>query len=192
MKKQNNQNNVLDERQMQIRSKSTLATLVFVLTCLIIAMIYRVATTDEIGWEFWVIIGACLVSVISNRFFGDIEEPKDIFGKPLPLGNSREDKMARIKDYVLQSGIFALACMAMDIILIVKGRDDVTDMEVAEMIFPNLGRTETIIVTAVIAFVSMFAISFICEYFIGEKFKVKRYNKLMAELDAEEDDIVDE
>ncbi len=189
--KNNNNNNIPDERQMQIRAKSTLITLVFVLLCLLAATIYRVVTTDNIGWEFWVILGSLLVMLISGRVLGDVEAPKDIMNRPLPLGNSKKDKKARIKNYVLGSCVFALACAVMDIILITSGKDDLTDMDLAEMIFPNLGRTETIIVTAVIAFVSMFIISFICDYLIDEH-RVKRYNKLMAKLDAEEDDMDEE
>lgn len=188
MKKHNNQNNnVLDERQMQIRSKSMLVTLVFVLACLAIATVYRVVTTDEMGWEFWVLIGACLVAAISNKIFGDIEAPKNINNKPLPLGDSKQDKKVRILDYALQSGIFALACAVMDILLIASGKDDVTDMDLAEMLFPSLGRIETIAVTAVIAFVSMFVISFVCDYLIGEH-RVKKYNALMSKLDAEDEE----
>lgn len=185
--KETKNTNVLDERQMQIRAKSTLITLVFLLVCLLVATICRIVTTDNIGWEFWVILASLLVMLFCNRVLGDVEPPKDIGGKPLPLGDSKEDKRARRKDYFIQSLVFALACAVMDVILIASGKDDLTDMDLAEMIFPNMGRIETIVVTAVIAFVSMFIISFAAEYIIGEH-RVKKYNRLMAKLDAEEDE----
>ncbi len=187
-KKENKNPYIIDERQMQIRGKSAAVAFVFVLICLGVATVYRVVTTDNIGWEFWVILASLAVMLIAGRIFGDIEAPKDIFGKPLPLGNSKEDKKARKKDYFLRSVYFALGMTVMEIILITTGEFELTDMDVAEAIFPNLGRGATIAVTVVIAFVSMFIISYVCDYIIGEKFKVKRYNALMAKLDAEEDE----
>lgn len=173
---------------MQIRSKTTLTALAFAILCLIAATAVRIIRTGEIGWEFWVILGICLIMAVGDRFFGDVEEPKDMFGRPLPLGSTREDKRARIKNYLLESVIFALACAVMDILLIATGRDDVTDMEIAEILFPSLGKVATVAVTAVIAFVVMLVISFIFEYIIGEKFKVKKYNKLLEALDEEDEE----
>lgn len=187
-KKENKNPYIPDERQMQIRGKSAVVALVFVLICLGVATVYRVVTTENIGWEFWVILATLAVMLIAGRVFGDIEAPKDIWGKPLPLGNSKEDKRARKKDYLLRSVSFALGMAVMEIILIATGEFELTDMDVSEAIFPNLSRGATIAVTVVIAFVSMFIISYVCDYFIGEKFRVKRYNALMAKLDAEEDD----
>lgn len=188
MKNRNNQNVQLDERQMQVRAKTTLVALIFAIISLIVATAVRISKTGDIGWEFWVMLGILLIMAVGDRFFGDVEEPKDMFGRPLPLTSSKEDKAKRIKNYMLESGIFALACAVMDILLIATGKDDVTDMEVAEMIFPSLGRGMTIAVTAVIAFATMFVISFIFEYIIGEKYKVKKYNELIARLDAEDDE----
>ena len=187
-KKENKNPYIPDERQMQIRGKSVVVALVFVLICLGVATVYRVVTTENIGWEFWVILATLAVMLISGRVFGDIEAPKDIWGKPLPLGNSKEDKRARKKDYLLRSVYFALGMAVMEIILIATGEFELTDMDVAEAIFPNLSRGTTIAVTVVIAFVSMFIISFVFDYIIGEKFKVKRYNALMAKLDAEDEE----
>ncbi len=187
-KKENKNPYIPDERQMQIRGKSAAVALVFVLICLGVATVYRVVTTENIGWEFWVILATLAVMLISGRVFGDIEAPKDIWGKPLPLGNSKEDKRARKKDYLLRSVSFALGMAVMEIILIATGEFELTDMYAAEVIFPNLSRGATIAVTVVIAFVSMFIISYVCDYFIGEKFKVKRYNALMAKLDAEDEE----
>ena len=187
-KKENKNPYIPDERQMQIRGKSAVVALVFVLICLGVATVYRVVTTENIGWEFWVILATLAVMLISGRVFGDIEAPKDIWGKPLPLGNSKEDKRARKKDYLLRSVYFALGMAVMEIILIATGEFELTDMDVAEAIFPNLSRGTTIAVTVVIAFVSMFIISFVFDYIIGEKFKVKRYNALMAKLDAEDEE----
>lgn len=80
---------------------------------------------------------------------------------------------------------FGLAFAVMDVLLIAFGENDAVDQELAELIFPELDKGATIAVTAIISFVSMFLVSFVFDYIIGE-WKVKRYNKLMAQLDAEE------
>lgn len=103
--------------------------------------------------------------------------PKDIMGRPLPTGNTKPEKRKRIKNYIIESVIFAAACAVMDVILIVFGKTDVTDCEIAQMLFPSLNKPLTVILSAVITFSVMFLISFIFEYLITEKISIKRYNK---------------
>jgi divalent metal cation (Fe/Co/Zn/Cd) transporter len=76
----------------------------------------------------------------------------------------------------------------MDILLVATGRNDVSELELAEYLFPSLDKITTIIVTALIAFVSMFIISYIFDYIVGEKFKVARYNKMISQLDEEDEE----
>ena len=179
------QNNTMDERQKQINMKAAALGGAFLALCIIISMICKMITTEDIGWEFWALLDTCLVILISRNLLGDIEQPTDINNRPLPVGSSKADKRARKKDYTLRSLIFGAVCAVMDVLLVATGRDDVTDMEVAEILFPGLGKPATIAVTVVIAFTSMFLISFLFDYLIGEKFKVKRYNKMLAELEEE-------
>ena len=173
-----------DERQQAITNKAMAAAFVFLLLCLFAATIYRIVTTDNVGWDLFAILGGCAVILIARRIMGDIEEPKDVYNRPLPLGNSKQDKWVRKKNYAKSSGIFALTFAVMDILLIGFGKESVTDYEVAEILFPTLNKTTTIAVTAVIAFVSMFAVSYIFDYLVGEH-KVKKYNQMLKELDEE-------
>lgn len=187
-KKENKNSNVLDERQMQIQAKSTLIALIFALVCLVIATIHRVITTDNIGWELWVIIGICIIMAYAGRFMGDVEAPKDVIGKPLPLGDNKEDKKARIRSYLLESAVFAFGFTALDVVFVTIGTTEMAEMDVAEFLFPGLDRIETIALAALIGFVITFIVFGVLHYIIVEKFRVKRYNALMAKLDAEDED----
>jgi hypothetical protein len=179
-------NNQMDERQVQINTKAMAWGYGFLCLCLIASMIYNLVTTESLGWEFWALIGACLVTIIARRFLGDVEQPRDIHNRPLPTGSSKEDRSRRKKDYCLQSLLFAAVCTAMDILLIGFGKDDVADLELTQLLLPGLNHWTAVAVSAVVAFVSTFLISYLFDYLIGEYYTVRRYNKMIAELDDDE------
>ncbi len=187
-KKENNQVKPLDERQSAITNKAIVFAYLFLVLCLLIATIYKIATTSEAGWELFAIICSGMVILIARSIMGDVEQPLDYKNRPLPTGNSKPERIARIKDYVVRSVFFGATFAVMDILLMLFGEKEFTDMELTEVIFPSLGKGATIAVTAVISFASGFIISFIFDYLIGEFYKVKRYNKMIAELDEEDDE----
>lgn len=174
----------MDERQTQIIHKSVAWGFGFLILCLLIATIYKIATTGNAGWELFAIIGAAAVVLIARRKLGDMEQPLDWKNRPLPLGNSKKEKRIRRKNYAVGSAIFGLTFAAMDVLLICFGESDNSDYALAETLFPNLSSTATIALTAVIAFVTMGTISMIFDYLIGER-KVKRYNQMLQALDEE-------
>lgn len=180
-------NNVPDERQKEIYRKACCAAYIFLVLCVGASLIYKVFTTESMSWEFWALIGCCLVMLITKRILGDVEEPKDVWGKPLPTGDSKQDKRARKKNYALESMFFALGMTVADVLLVATGTNDLEELELAEYLFPSLDRITTIVITAALAFVGAFIISFIFDYIIGEKFKVAKYNKMISELDAEDE-----
>lgn len=180
-------NNGMDERQQLINTRAVAAGGVFLFICVCVAMIWRIATSEELGWEFWAVIGTSLVIFFTTRALGDVEVPKSLSDKPLPTGNSREDRTARKVDYALRSLLFAGFCTVADILLLSFGEEEMADYELAELLFPQLDKTMTIVVTAVISFVIGFAISWLVEYLAGEH-TVKRYNKMLAELDGEDEE----
>jgi membrane protein YdbS with pleckstrin-like domain len=180
------QTEVMDERQKQITTQAVTNGFIFLVVCMVIAMVFDIAKTGDVGWELWGLIGASVVIIISRRIMGDVEQPKDIWNRPLPTGSSKQDRNARKKNYAADSAIFALVCAGMDILLMSAGAEDTADYELTVLLFPNLEKWVAVAVSAVIAFVSMFIISYIFDYLIGEKFTVKRYNKMIAELDSEE------
>lgn len=177
-------NNQIDERQVQINLKAMAWAGIFLLGCIIVSMLVKIFTTDGLGWEFWAILGASAVVFITRRILGDVEQPRDLFNRPLPTGNSKEDRSRRKKDYCLQSVMFASVCTGMDILLIGFGKD-VADLELAQLLFPGLNHWAAVAISAVIAFVSTFLISYLFDYVIGEFYTVRRYNKMLAELDDE-------
>ncbi len=186
--KENNFIKPFDERQNAITNKAVVWGYIFLVICLLAVTIYKIATTSEAGWELFAIIGSAAVILIARNVMGDVEQPLDYKNRPLPTGNSKPERFARIKNYAVGSFFFGLTFAVIDVLLMLLGENEMTEMELTEIIFPSLGKGATIAVTAVISFVSMFIISFIFDYLIGEFYKVKRYNKMIAELDDEEDD----
>ena len=178
----------MDERQNQITQKAIVFAFIFLILCMLIATFYDLAVTGDVGWELFGIIGASAVILIARRLMGDVEQPLDYRNRPLPTGSTKEDRLARCKSYAVGSVIFATTFAVLDILLIAFGENDATDYELTEVIFPSLSKGATIALTAVITFVTMFVISFVIDYLVGEFFRVRRYNKMLAQLDAEEQD----
>ena len=186
MKRNNFSTEPMDERQNQILLKAIVWGFVFLIACLFIATIWQIATTGDAGWELFGIIGASAVILIARRVMGDVEQPLDYRNRPLPTGYSRADRRIRCKSYAVGSSIFGFAWAVMDVLLIGFGSDEVTDFDLAQVLFPSLSREATIAVTAVITFVTMFLISFLFDYLVGEFHKVRRYNRMIEQLDREE------
>lgn len=176
----------MDERQSQILLKSVAWGFAFLVLCLFISTIYQITTTGDVGWELFGIIGASAVVLLARRVMGDVEQPLDYRNRPLPTGSSKADRQARCKSYAAGSAIFGLTWAAMDVILIGFGSEEVTDFDLAQMLFPSLSRTATVAVTAVLTFAAMFLISFVFDYLVGEYYKLRRYNRMLAQLDREE------
>lgn len=188
MKKRDYTTPPMDERQRLISLKACLWGFIFLIVCLFVVTIYQIATTGDVGWELFGIIGASAVILIARRAMGDVEPPMDYMNRPLPTGNSRADRLARCKSYAMGSAIFGLIWAVMDVILIGFGSEEVTDFDLAQILFPSLSREATIAVTAVIAFVAMGLLSFIFDYVEGEFFKVRRYNRMLEQLEQEDTD----
>ncbi len=188
-KKENNQVKPLDERQNAIANKATVCGYIFLVIFLLAVTIYKIATTSEAGWELFAIICSGMVILIARSIMGDVEQPLDYKNHPLPTGISKAERLARIKDYAVRSVFFGAPFAVMDILMMLYAtNDEFPEKQLAEVIFPSLGKGATIAVTAVISFIGAFIISFIFDYLIGEFYKIKRYNKMIAELDDEEDD----
>ena len=187
-KTQNKPVPVMDERQKEITQKAVVFGFFFLILCLLSATIYRIVTTGDAGWELFSIIGSSVVILLARRILGDVEQPTDLMNRPLPTGNSKADRQCRCKTYALGSLIFGLTFGVMDILVIKFGTAGTEELALTEYLFPQLSSGMTLTVTAIIAFTSAFLISFIFDYLVGEYFKVRRYNNLMAQLDAEEEE----
>lgn len=91
----------------------------------------------------------------------------------LPIGKSQSDKMRCCKNYPVHGVIFGLTFAVMDILLFIFGENDVFDMELTQFIFPHLNKEMTIVVTAIIVFLTLFVISFVFDFIIGEYYIIK-------------------
>lgn len=177
----------MDERQLLISTKAMAWGFVFLFACIIVALFYNICTTGEAGWEFWAMLGSALVILVARRILGDVEQPKDLMGKPLPTGSSKKERQRRQKDYALQSLIFAAVCSVMDVLLIGFGKEENTDIAITQSLLPGLPHILTVVITAVLTFAVMFLISYTFEYLVGEKYKVRKYNQMLAEFDEDDD-----
>lgn len=82
--------------------------------------------------------------------------------------------------------LFAAVCTVLDGLVVWFSKDEATDLELAELQFPQLSKPVTVAITAVIAFaVTPLRCPWLVDYLIGE-YAAKRYNKMLAELDDEE------
>lgn len=161
-----------------------MAGFIFLIVCLVGKIAYDIIKYGELGWELGVFIVTCLIIVIANRVQGDVEIPKDMFNRPLPLGNSKQDKNRRKLCYCIESLIWSAGFAVIDIVL---GSDIYDDLEMIRSAFPSLGKTECIIISALISFVVAFAVSMLIEYISGER-KVRKYNAMLAKLDSDDDE----
>jgi hydrogenase-4 membrane subunit HyfE len=75
----------------------------------------------------------------------------------------------------------------MDALLIGFGKEENTDIAITQTLLPGIPHLLTVVITAVLTFAVMFLICYIFEYLLGEKYKVRKYNQMLAELDADED-----
>lgn len=178
----------MDERQSGIIQKSIVAGFLFLILCLLVATVYRIAVTGDAGWELFAIIGAAVVILIARRIMGDVEQPLDYKNRPLPTGNSKADRIARCKSYLFGSVWFGLAFGVMDTVFMLFAEHEVSETALTELLFPQLSKGGTVVVTALLAFVLAFLVSFAFDYLIGEFYKVRRYNRLMNQLDSEENE----
>ncbi len=179
---------VMDERQLQINGKALHWASAFLALCVLASLIYDIVHTGQAGWELFALVGACAVFAIASRKLGDIQPPKDWRGNPMPTGNEPKERAIRKKNYATESIFYAAASAIMDVLLITFGMQDVTDYDLTATLFPGFTKLPLTILTAVIVFAVAFLISYGVEYLYGEKVKVKKYNQMVAALEAEEEE----
>jgi ABC-type Fe3+ transport system permease subunit len=190
MKKNKEKKNfkLLDERQNQIVQKAFANGYVFLVVYLIGIILYKFATDGDPIWELIGVLASALIVVVSRRLMGDIEQPVDYLNRPLPTGSSKPEKQKRFKSYLINSIMFGLGFAVMDVILLLSVGYDFLEHEVIKEILPNVNNTLTIALSAIAVFAAGFIVSFIFEYLIGECYEVKRYNKMISQLDKEENE----
>ncbi|MDI9539925.1 MAG: hypothetical protein QM204_00410 [Bacillota bacterium] len=176
----------LDERQSQIAQKASANGYLFLVIYLIAISIYKITTGGDPIWEVVGIFGSAVVVIVSRRLMGDIEQPTDYLNRPLPTGNSRKERNIRLKNYIINSILFGLSFAVMDAVLLIFGDIDFMEFELVKSMLPELNKGLIILLSAVMVFAGGFIASMIFEYLIGEYYDVRRYNKMIAKLDEEE------
>ncbi|MGI6607431.1 MAG: hypothetical protein ACOX1F_00415 [Erysipelotrichaceae bacterium] len=176
----------MDERQIQIVQKACANGFVFLILYLIAIIVYKVVKGGDPIWEIIGVLVAAFIVIVSRRLMGDVEQPLDYLNRPLPTGNSKSEKLKRFKSYLIDSILFGLGFAVMDVGVFLLGGDDFLEHEMVKKIFSKMSGLSAIVLSAVVVFCTAAVISLILEYLIGEYYNVRRYNKMIAELDKEE------
>lgn len=174
---------VMDERQQNITGKALNIAGAFLALCMIIAVICDLILSGEPGWELFALVGSCIVFLIANKKLGNIQAPKNWYGKELPTGDSREDKTTRRNSYIIDSLLLGGTFTLTETLLMVFGKDDLAELEMVKSLIPNGSYGLLVVVTALLTFVIIFGISFLVNYLFHEKYEVKAYRKMLSDLE---------
>lgn len=183
----NNKTPVVDEREMLANLKATRNAFFVLVGFLVCSMIYNIITTESTGWEFVALIVAAVVIVITRRFLGIFDDPCDAFGRPLPLGDSKEEKRKRNLSYFLESLIFAVICTGLDVALLAESRESIEEGLLGTA-FEGINFFVLLTVIGIVTFVVTFVISFSFEYVVNEKAR-KKFNEMISDMDEDENNL---
>lgn len=168
----NNTNNtngyVQDEREIQNNDKALAGAAVVSIICNFGLMIYGLVK-DDLKTGVIALIQIILMGIviaIIKRKKGDINIPTTISGKKVSTEMTKKGKLNRIGYCALESLGFCIGYTLIDVLLS------------SDLFIPGLA----------VQFVILFIVSFVFEFLLL-KSKVKKYNKLMAELENEDEDI---
>lgn len=159
---------VQDEREIQNNDKALAGAAVVSMLCNAGLMVYGLISDDlktgTIAVVQLIIMG--LVVAIIKRKKGDVDIPTTISGKKVSTEMTKKGRLNRIGYCALESLCFCIGYTLIDVLLS------------SDLSIPGLA----------VQFVILFIVSFVFEYFLL-KSKVKKYNKLMAELEGDDEDI---
>lgn len=159
---------VQDEREIQNNDKALAGAAVVSMICNF-GLIFYGALNDDFKTGTIAVIQLILMGLvvaIIKRKKGDIDIPTTISGKKVSTEMTKKGKLNRIGYCALESLAFCIGYTLIDVLLS------------SDLFIPALA----------VQFAILFAISFVFEYLLL-KSKVRKYNKLMAELENEDEDI---
>ena len=187
MKKKTNEQTtpVMDERQKEIAGKALNLAGGFLALCMVIAVACDLIIKGETGWEFFALIGACFVFLIANKVMGNIEAPKSWCGKTLPVGDQPEEKATRRNSYLMNALLIGGTFTVMEGILLLLGKDDLAELDMVQTLIPNGDYGLLVAITVSLTFVIFFGISFLVNFLYHEKYELKAYRKMLADLDED-------
>lgn len=168
----------IDERAVRANEKAGMICGWILVGVVLIAAIIRVIRTGELGWEILAVIGyPCLFGLLTAKL-GNLAEPKDLAGNPLPLDDAPEKKKIRIRCYAAQALIEAVTMGVFFAVLPFFEKDG---KQLAQELFAGANTAVVAVLSAVIGLMIFFIIGFAFEYFFGER-NVRRYR---AQFDEE-------
>ena len=165
-----------DERTRQQTGNAAVITLILIwLALIIIAVIKGIKYGySSITEEVLLFLGSLLIFVLFNHRKGDVDLPRTIRGKSLPIDMTKEGKRARFKSYILDSLFDAAVIAGVNVGLSrLNMAYDFTTIKFSTT-------ASTIVYNLIIDFVSAFVVFLCFNYFLGEH-NVKKYNKMLED-----------
>lgn len=174
---------VVDERQQEITRRALNFAGAFLALCLLIAVICDLVIYREPGWELFALVGSCIVFLIANKKLGNIQPPKSWHGTDLPTGDTPEEKSARKTSYIIDALIISGSFAVVETLLMIFTKDSLAELEMVRAFLPSGDYGLLVTLTAVLSFLILFGISFLVNYLYHEKYELKAYRKMLAELE---------
>ncbi len=177
-----NENIVMDERAEQVSLKAVRVAYFVLLLYVVGSMVYRLVTQGAWWWDLGALLVSTAALLIYNRAKGDLDVPRDFLGRVMTVGTDKASRQKRRKTYLADSFCFALFMTVMDLAF-----DKESLLELGSL-FPDIDPILAMAVSLSFSFALSFGICYALDYALGER-EVRKYNKLCAQLDQEENDL---
>ena len=167
-----------DERTLKNTGTAAVITLAVIWVALIVIGIVKTVKygAGSITEEMIIFLGSIVLFLILKHKGDDVDLPESFTGKPLPDSLSREDKIARLKAYAVDSLINGAFLATLNITL------NRINPEFYYTFIPFSGVILSVVLNFVIDTLVLFAVFMLVNYLWGEH-NVKKYNKMMEEND---------
>jgi hypothetical protein len=185
MKKNLNKGKGMDERQKQINNKAMSVSWLFLTACVLFQLVYKMLHDASWFWELIILYAAFGIVALVRRLMGDIQCPRGITNKPLPTGNTKDDKRKRHIDYLLEailfSGIFTL--MLVPVFAFSSTSNDTLVIQIFSF-GGTYNAVSVVVVCAIAFFIVAAAVGYLSCFLVKEE-EIKKYNQMCAELENE-------
>jgi hypothetical protein len=116
---------------------------------------------------------------------GDIQCPKGITNKPLPTGNTKEDKRKRHIDYLLETILFSgvITLMLVSVFVFSSAPKDTLVIQIFSF-GGTYNAVSVVVICAIVFFILAAAVGYLSCFLVKED-EIIKYNQLCDELENE-------
>jgi len=185
MKKNQKKGKGMDERQKLINYKAMSVGWLFLMAYVLFQLVYKIIRDEGFILELIIVYAGFGIVSLVRRIIGDIQCPRGITNKPLPTGNTKEDKRKRHIDYLLEGMMFSgiITLMLVSVFIFSSTPNDTLVIEIFS--FGGTYNAVSVFIACAIAFfIVLTAIGYWACYMDKEQ-KIKEYNRMCEELENE-------